>query len=580
MDPAAVIRSLAQAARLADEGAFFETLSSVLANVLGADTILLAATDGKGGLELLAFEGEGEPPALGSDWLQAEESMLPGVGATDGAVVRVRRLNDLKDEPLGVLIVRYDRDGAGDLADEILDLAAMASTRRLELRRARELIRSMSVNDALTGLSNRVRFDDRLAIALATARRYERLLAVMYLNLDRFKVVNDSLGLSQGDRLLAAVAERLASSVRDADTVARIGGDEFCILLTEVAEPQAVLKVVQRIREAFARPFSLPGQEVFITVSIGVSLFPGDGTEANDLVRHANAAMVRAKEQRDHFQFYTSSLRSDPQAQFALESHLRKALEREEFRLFYQPQVDLRTGRLMGAEALIRWIHPELGQVPPLKFIPLAEETGLILPISEWVLKTACQQAVAWQEAGLPPIRMGVNLSGRQLKQPNFIVAAARLMTEAGIAPEYLDFELTESILMEQGGVTAETLEMLRRMGIHLSIDDFGTGYSSLSYLKRFPISSLKIDRSFIRDMGTSPEDEAIVKAILAMAHSLQLSVVAEGVENQAQLDFLTEHGCEVMQGYLVSPPVPSEEFVRFLAQPQLLAPAEERFRV
>ncbi|MBO9542736.1 EAL domain-containing protein [bacterium] len=449
-----------------------------------------------------------------------------------------------------------------------LDPIALAETlaqTRAELEAARETIQRLSLIDPVTGLANRALLHDRLDRTLAQARRHGRLFGICFLNLDRFHVINETLGHAVGDRLLAAIADRLRACVRDHDTIARVGGDEFCVLLTDFNAPQDVARVAQRILDAFAEVFPLDGHEVFITPSGGISLFPADGEEVEPLLKNASAAMTEAKAHRNHFRFYTPTMNANAAERFALEGALRKALERNELRLHYQPQFDIETGRIVGAEALVRWQHPERGLIPPGVFIPIAELTGLILPIGEWILQTACEQAAAWQRAGHPAIRISVNLSARQFRGQNLAEMAGNALLQSGLSADLLEFELTESILMENVEATNRTLSQLEAMGVHLSIDDFGTGYSSLSYLKRFPIGMLKVDRAFVRDVTTDPDDAAIVKAIIALAHGLQLSVLAEGVETTEQLDFLREHGCDLVQGFLLGKPVPSEQFEELL---------------
>ncbi|MFY9268634.1 MAG: EAL domain-containing protein, partial [Candidatus Manganitrophaceae bacterium] len=378
-----------------------------------------------------------------------------------------------------------------------------------ERKRSEERLQYLAHHDSLTGLLNRTFFIEHLQMALKSAARQSRIAAVLFLDLDRFKLVNDTLGHATGDLLLKAVAERLTSCLRrgdavarmldQSDTVARLGGDEFTLLLTGIEQAENVPHIAQRILKMFSTPFFIEGHELFLTPSIGISLYPNDGDNAEKLLRNADAALYRAKEQgRNHFQFYTSEMNAKIAERLALENRLRKAVEQEELLLHFQPQVDLTTGKVFGMEALVRWHPPEMGMVSPAKFIPLAEETGLIIPIGEWVLRTACAQNKKWQEKGLPVIRMTVNLSGRQFQQIDLIEMVGRILSESGLSAKDLELELTESTLMQKFQTTTAALSQLDAMGIELSIDDFGTGYSSLSYLKRFPISKLKVDRSFI----------------------------------------------------------------------------------
>jgi len=426
-------------------------------------------------------------------------------------------------------------------------------------KQAEEAVKRLAYYDSLTGLPNRVLFLDRLDHSLAHARRTENLIAIMVLDLDRFKLINDTLGHEVGDRIISMIADRLNACVRDCDTVARLEGDEFTIILTDVGDVAGAIRVAKRIIHALSIPFFVEEQELFVTTSIGISVFPNDGDNAADLMKKADAAMYRAKDQRNSYQLYTSNMNVVAAERLSLETSLRKAIEREELLLHYQPKVHLVTGQIVGAEALLRWQHPEHGMVSPGQFIPVAEETGLIVPITEWVVKTACNQLKAWRDEGLPALRMSVNLSGRHFKQEGLVALATEILVSTGVPPEQIEFELTESILMENVEVTIKTLKYLSFMGFQFSIDDFGTGYSSLSYLKRFPINTLKIDRSFVRDMASNQDDAAIVRAIIALARSLNLRLVAEGVETADQLAFLKDHGCDEMQGFYFSKPVPAE---------------------
>ncbi len=449
-----------------------------------------------------------------------------------------------------------------------------------ERKRAEEQIYNLAYFDSLTGLPNRLLFKEHLGHALAHATRTNKVAAILFLDLDRFKQINDTLGHSIGDKLLQRVAECLVICVRKCDTigrgrgddlassVSRLGGDEFTVLLTDIDTVQEAARVALRIINTVSQPFNLDGHEVIITTSIGISLYPDDGKDVVTLIKNADTAMYHAKDQgRNNFQFYNQSMNSTAYERLVLENHLRKALEREEFVLYYQPQFDIATAEILGVEALIRWRHPDLGMVSPAVFIPLAEETGLIIQIDEWVLKTACAQNKAWQEAGLPPITMAVNLSGQNFIRKNLLGIIARIIDDTCLDPHYLELELTESVLMKNARETAATLRVLKDMGLHISIDDFGTGYSSLSYLKRFPLDTLKIDQSFIREVTSDPDNAAITTAIIAMAHSLKLRVVAEGVETEEQLAFLRDHGCQAMQGFLYSRPLPAAEVVQFIQE-------------
>ena len=443
-----------------------------------------------------------------------------------------------------------------------------------EKKLSEERIYHLAHYDALTDLPNRLSLNDRLQHAMAYAQRHERLVAVMFLDLDHFKNINDTLGHAVGDSLLQAVAKRLLGCVRECDTVGRLGGDEFTIILTDIKHVNDAMIVAQKILEHLSKPFVLQDRELFITASIGVTLYPLDNDSPLELIKNADTAMYRAKDQgRNNYQFYTSDMNLLALANLELQSGLHKALQRAEFELHYQPQVNIKTGEIVGVEALARWRHPEKGLISPALFIPVAEESGLIVPIGEWVLRTACEQNMIWQRAGIKPIRMAVNLSARQFQQKNLLQMITQVLNETGMQPEYLELELTEGLVMQNAQVTIRILHQLKEMGIRVSIDDFGTGYSSLSYLKRFPIDTLKIDQAFVRDITTDPDDAAIATAIIAMAHSLKFKVVAEGVETQDQLTFLCNKACDEMQGYFFSRPLPAEEI-------GLLLQSERRLKV
>lgn len=430
--------------------------------------------------------------------------------------------------------------------------------------------------DTLTGLPNRLLFADRLQQALRYAQRNTRLVAIMSLDLDRFKIINESLGHPHGDALLQAVAKRLVNCVRVIDTIARVGGDEFMFILSDLVNAQDAADIARKILDVLAEPFVLEENECFISASIGISLYPSDGEDSTTLVKNADAALNHAKRQgRNNYQYYAEEMNATALQRLTLENGLRHALERQEFVLYYQPQLDIESGAIIGVEALLRWQSPERGLVAPAEFIPLLEETGLIVPVGEWVLRSACAQNRAWQREGLAPIRVSINLSALQFRQPDFAETIARILQETGLDPgwEGLEMELTESLLVNNVEETIKTLHKLRAMKIKVSIDDFGTGYSSLTYLKRFPLFGLKIDRSFVNDLSIKPEDAAIVSAIIALAHSLKLNVIAEGVETLEQLRFLRELKCDEMQGYLFSPPLPAADVVRLLRDGKLLPP-------
>ena len=434
-----------------------------------------------------------------------------------------------------------------------------------ERKTAEEAIKRLAYYDRLTGLPNRALFQDRLSQILAQARRHALPFALMSLDVDRLKVVNDTMGHGIGDRFLQAIAERLRSVLRDSDTVARVGGDEFMLLLPGVGRGEDAVAICDKIYGAFASPLRIEGRDLDAYVSIGIGLYPGDGRDAEMLLRNADTAMYRAKKLGNSYQLYTPAMNVKASERLAIESGLNQALRRNELVVYYQPQVDINTGAVIGTEALVRWQHPERGLILPADFIPVAEDTGLIVPIGEWVLRTACRQAVAWRESGLPRLRMAVNLSARQFLQPDLAGMVGRVLEETGLNPGCLELEITETVAMENAASGAEVLRDLQQMGVRLTIDDFGTGYSSLIYLKDFPIDSLKIDRTFVKDISEDAGDAAIVGASIAMAHSLRLDVVAEGVETVQQLDFLREHGCEHCQGFLFARPMPPEELAEFL---------------
>ncbi|MEX0268455.1 EAL domain-containing protein [Leptolyngbyaceae cyanobacterium UHCC 1019] len=426
-------------------------------------------------------------------------------------------------------------------------------------RRVEDMIRHQASHDRLTGLPNRLLFDERLSLALAYAYQQGEMLAVMFLDLDRFKVINDTLGHAIGDQLLQQVAQRIAGCLKKSDTIARWGGDEFTLILPQINSANDATKIAKRIIRTLNEPFTCGEQEFHVTTSIGIALAPYDGEDAETLLKNADTAMYRAKHQgKNSFQLYAADMNTQALEQLVLANDLYKALNRGEFLLHYQPQVDLKTGEIVGTEALIRWQHPVRGLIPPNQFISLAEETGQIAAIGEWVLQTACAQNQAWQEAGYPPIRVAVNLSARQFQQQNLAQLINRVLAETGLEARYLEVEITESIAMQDIHVTIAVLDELRAMGVHISMDDFGTGYSSLATLKRFPLHTLKIDREFVKDLTTSSKDAALIQAIVTLGHGLDLDVIAEGVETIDQQEFLHSIGCDAMQGYLFSKPLPA----------------------
>ena len=435
-----------------------------------------------------------------------------------------------------------------------------------EHRKMEEEIKFRATHDILTGLANRMLFMDHLSMSIKQGLRYHETQAVMFLDLDRFKSINDTLGHAVGDRLLQAVSERLLTCVRDTDTVARIGGDEYNILVTQITHPDDAAAVAAKILAALNRPFFIDDFELRIGISIGISIFPHDGKDAETLLKNADIALYHAKDRgKNNYQFYDPVMNTRTLERVRLENRLRQTLERSELVVFYQPQVEMASGRLVGAEALVHWRHPELGLLSPTQFIPLAEEIGFITDIDEWVLRTACAQNKAWQDAGYPFFSITVNVSARRFRQPDLVDSVSRILRDTGLPPQFLELEITEGTAMKDIEHTIPSLDRLTGMDVTFAIDDFGTGYSSLSHLKRLPIHKLKIDKSFIFGVTTDPSDMAIVTAIIAMAHNMRLEVIAEGVETEAQLEFLHDNHCDHIQGFLFSRPLPAEDFSRLL---------------
>jgi diguanylate cyclase (GGDEF)-like protein len=424
----------------------------------------------------------------------------------------------------------------------------------------------MARHDSVTNLPNRLVLNDRISQAIRLTRRRETVTAVIFLDLDRFKYINDSLGHAIGDQLLQSVSQRLLANVRDSDTVTRQGGDEFVILLSEIAQTGDAAISAAKLLRSLVAPHFIAGHELHIDGSIGISVHPVDGGDAETLIKNAETAMYHAKENgRNNFQYFTAEMNLKVVERQSLESSLRRALEREEFLLHYQPKVNLNTGKITSVEALIRWQHPGRGLVSPAQFVPIAEDSGLILPIGRWVLREACRQARTWQDTGLPPVPMAVNVSAAEFRQIDFVESVRTILQETGLESRYLELELTESVLMDDAKFTASVLGKLRDMGIHLAVDDFGTGYSSLSYLREFPIDILKIDRSFVNQITSDSGDSTIVNAIVSMGKSLKHLVVAEGIETNEQRAYLQARHCEEGQGYLFSRPLPAAQFADLL---------------
>jgi diguanylate cyclase (GGDEF)-like protein len=451
----------------------------------------------------------------------------------------------------------------------LLALGTALSVRILQQKRkVSDQLRHIAFHDDLTSLPNRLMFNQRVEQALSRHRRAGTQLAILLMDLDRFKVINDSLGHEIGDVLLRQVAERLQAQSRHSDTVARMGGDEFVVLIENPQSPGDISGCAHRLVDRMSAPYLLNDKEYHVTLSIGISVFPSDGSDAQSLLKAADVAMYRAKETgRNNYQFYLPSMNVHTLERLELESDLSHALERDELLLHYQPIVDNSSGLITGVEALLRWNHPQRGLIPPLDFIPLAEETGLIVQIGEWVLATACTRGKAWQEQGSAQLSIGVNLSARQVADPMLLSELERIIHESGLDPSSLELEITESVVMAKGERAADVLHKLKTVGVQIAIDDFGTGYSSLAYLKRFPIDTLKVDRSFIRDIPTDSGDMKITRAIIAMAHGLRLKVVAEGVETAEQLAFLQNERCDAVQGYLLYRPLAEQEVAGVLEQ-------------
>lgn len=502
------------------------------------------------------------------DWRQTAAALGIRAGAAfplwrNGAVVGCLSAYAVEQGFFGADITELLDNLAGEISFA-LDLFDRETRRKS----AEARIHQMATHDPLTGLPNRVLLLDRLDQALHGAQRKQHYVGVLFLDLDHFKTINDSLGHDLGDQLLQAVTERLRNCIRQEDTLARQGGDEFIVVLPDLAKPAAAGRVADHLLRALHDPFNLHSQRLHVGASIGVSIYPLDATDPPTLIRFADSAMYQAKEAgRSGYAFFTAELNNRVSERFALSNELRRALEGNEFVLHYQPQFDLTTGRLVGAEALIRWRHPERGLVPPIKFIPIAEETGLINSIGEWTLRAACAQNRRWQDDGLPEMPIAVNLSAKQWLQPHLQDQVFHALATAGLAPELLELEITESLLMRDTEKMIGAMRQLQAQGVKFAVDDFGIGYSSLSYLKRFPINRLKIDQSFVRDIPADPDDTAITTAIIQMGKSLRLTVVAEGVETLEQLRFLREQGCDAAQGYHFSKPLPADEFAQCCAE-------------
>ena len=494
----------------------------------------------------------------GPNFYQEMWSSLVEFGYWQGEIWNRRKNGEIFPEWLTLIAVR---DGQGETINYVGVFADLSEKKQTEAR-----AHYFANYDANTDLPNRFLLGKHLQQELERAKGNDWQVALLYLDLDRFKAINDTLGHRIGDKLLKAVAERIGHLVRDIDIIGRLSSDEFTIVLSDVGNQKNAEQIAKKILAAMNQPFEMEGQEVFITPSIGIALYPQDADSQEDLIRNADAAMVHIKAQGGNgYHFYSADMNVMSSQRLTMETQLRRALERNEFVLHYQPQLSLHSGRIIGMEALLRWQHPERGLVSPAEFIPLLEETGMIVAVGDWVLRTACAQNSAWLAAGLPSLRMAVNLSARQFRQRNLIDSVNQALQDAGLAPAHLELEITESILIQDLQTTITTLNQLHELGIQISIDDFGTGYSSLSYLKRLPISKIKIDQSFIRDICTDPDDEAISNAVISLGHNLKMQVIAEGVETLEQQEHLRMQGCDEIQGYYFSRPLPAADFARLV---------------
>jgi diguanylate cyclase (GGDEF)-like protein len=456
----------------------------------------------------------------------------------------------------------------------LVELTTRIAGIAIERKRAEDQIRYLAHHDVLTGLPNRSLLKDRLTQAILQTQRHNPWVSVIFIDLDNFKTINDSLGHTAGDELLKTVANRMVGCVRATDTVVRLGGDEFVILLVDQpASPEEISATLDRVRTAIAEPVSIDGRALYVTCSIGVATFPNDGSDPEALLMNADAAMYKAKDAgRDNVQFYTAEMNTRIHEKLALQQELRDGLARSEFTLLYQPQVDLRTGRVFAVEALVRWQHPTLGLLSPLKFIPLAEETGLIVPLGDWVLHEACRRNKAWQDAGLPPVNISVNVSARQFREKGLVDRVINALHESGMAARHLELEITEGLIMQDVDQAVATMKELQRLGVQLAIDDFGTGYSSLNALKTFPVARLKIDKSFIDNLASNDSDKAVAAAVISLGQKLNLRVIAEGVETAEQVAILRDNNCDEMQGYYFSKPVSFDAIVDLLRKQEASA--------
>jgi len=551
-----MLHALPHGLAVLDEGGRFAFANEACAR-------LLAWTSGA---ELVGHSWRELWDALEAETLEREGLARARAGETWRGEAVARR-KDGVHAPLALVLLPL---AGGRLALVLDDISAQ---RALEAE-----LGALAHRDPLTGLPNRRLFEDRLEIALAQAHRYRHRVALIFVDLDRFKQVNDGFGHAAGDALLKEVAERLGASVREGDTVARLGGDEFTLLLPGIHYAEDLAAISRKLVESLRRPFNLQGREVHVTASGGISLYPEDGEDGEALLKSADTAMYRAKERgRDNFQLFSSAMAEKALERRSLEDSLRKALDRQELTLHYQPCLQLATGRVTGVEALLRWLRPELGVMSPKDFMALADFTGVMLSVGPWVLETACQQAREWQRRGSRGLRLMVNLSAHELQQDDLVVHVEKALAASGLSPDALHLEIPEGYAMQDLARTIETLRALRSVGVHLAIDGFGTGFTSLAHLRQLPVDTLKIDLSFVRGATTDADDASVVTAVIAVAHSLGLGVVAQGVETEAQVALLRSLGCDEVQGYLWSPPVPPAECERILVQGTLPAAAPER---
>ncbi|MCE9632715.1 MAG: EAL domain-containing protein, partial [Methylophilales bacterium] len=499
-----------------------------------------------------------DPSVIDAEQFQQMQEAFVTQGRWKGEITNIRKDGEFYPENVTVTVVK---DDDGNVVNYVVVFSDISDTKRVQTA-----LHEMVNHDALTGLPNRRLLNELTGHALRRAEREMCGVAILFIVLARFKVINDTLGHQVGDKLLIEVSDRLRDVMRDSDTVARLGGDEFMVMMDSLRDVEDASRVAKKIVTTLQNQFVIDGKDIYIGASVGISVFPGDGTDVDELIKAADIAMYKVKsEGKNNYRFYSSDLSENAVERFNMESQLRRALERNQFEVFYQPQVSLKTGRIIGAEALVRWRHPELGLVPPSKFIPVAEEAGLVVQIGEWVLRESARQMAEWVEQGLELQSVSVNVSGVQVQRSNFADTVYGILVETGCDPALLELEITESVVMNNTEYVISVFARIKEPGVRLAIDDFGTGYSSLSYLKRLPLDKLKIDQSFVRDLTSDPDDKAIAGAVIALARSLGLKVIAEGVETQDQVDILIEMGCDDVQGYFYGKPVPALQFAAVL---------------